>query len=269
DFWASYVLTASPETVAAEIAKETRVYMTHVNTPNEVVIGGDVAACERIVARLNVTSVRAPVEVVIHNDAMMSEYAAFYALHHRPAYNETPDVKYYSAADYEPIALNSDLIARSIARVTCKPVDFPRLIQKAYQDGTRVFVELGPGSTCTRWIDDTLGAEHVHLAAAVDNLRLDDHPALVKLLGRLMSPRMAMDRSPLYAESAAMPMQLRLRSITLGGASSRDVILSEENRRRFGQGTATGVQLPAANVGRTAELAGVGAAERTVGLRQM
>jgi PfaB family protein len=269
NFWASYVLTASPETVAAEIARETRVYMTHVNTPNEVVIGGDTAACERIVARLNVTSVRAPFEVVIHNEAMMSEYAAFYALHHRPAYNETPDVKYYSAADYEPIALNSDLIARSIARVTCKPVDFPRLIHKAYQDGARVFIELGPGSTCTRWIDDTLGAEHVHLAAPVDNLRLDDHTALVKLLARLMSHRVPMDLSPLYDVIPAVPEKHLLRTITLGGESVRDVILSDENRRRFGQGTAASVQQPAASAVAMPAMAGVGANARTAGLRQM
>ena len=235
-FWASFVLSASPEAVYAQIAHETHVYLTHINTPNEVVIGGDPAACERIIERLACTSVRAPFEVVIHNEAMISEYTAFYDLHHRPTTHTGDAVSFYSAADYEPILLNSEFLARAISRMTCKQVDFPRLIQRAYRDGARIFIELGPGSTCTRWINDTLhAAGRDHLAVRINNLRLVDHSALIKMLERLESPRVPMDLSPLYETGApAAPEKQLLRTITLGGEPIREVILTADNIRRFG-----------------------------------
>ncbi len=235
NFWASYVLTASPASVHQQLTHESRVYVTHINTPTEVVIGGEPAACERVIERLGCASVRAPFDTVIHNEAIISEYDEFYRVHHWDVHNTAQNITFYSAADYEPIRLESGLIARSIARVCCKPVDFPRLISRAYRDGARLFVELGPGSTCTRWINDTLRSDNrPHIAVPIDNLRLDSHAALVKMLARLVSHRVPMDLSALYDENvrASEGKQL-LRTITLGGEPVRDVILNEVNRRQF------------------------------------
>ncbi len=237
DFWVSHVLSASPEAVYEHLSHETRVYLTHINTPSEVVIAGDPTACERVIQRIGCPSVRAPFDTVIHNEAILSEYDAFYHLHHWPVYHVNDNVTFYSAADYEPIRLDQDLIARSIARVSCKQVNFPRLIHRAYRDGARVFIELGPGVTCSRWISDTLRAEgREHLAVAVDHLRRDDHTALLKTLARLVSHRVPLDLSSLYSDDTAAEITGKnlMRTITLGGEPVRDVILSEENRRRFG-----------------------------------
>lgn len=235
DFWVSYILNASAGVVTDAIAHETHVYLTHINTPSEVVIAGEPTACDRVIERLGCTAVRAPFENVIHNEVIMSEYDAFYHLHHSRVYSTDQNVTFYSAADYEPLRLERDFIARSIARVSCKQVDFPRLIQRAYRDGARIFVELGPGSTCTRWINDTLHAsDSPHLAVSIDNLRLDDHTALIKMLARLVSHRVPIDLSSLYQDDLAFSDSRNLvRTITLGGEPVRDVILSEENRLRF------------------------------------
>ncbi len=233
DFWASFVLSAAPATVLDQLVHETRVYLTHINTPTEVVIAGDPVACERVIARVGCSALRAPFETVIHNEAMLSEYAAFHDLHRRPVHQVDDNITFYSAADYEPLRLDSELVARSMARVACKPVDFPRLIHNTYRDGARVFIELGPGSTCTRWISDTLQAEERdHLAVSLDQLRLDDHTALLKLLARLVSHRVPLNLSVLYDEHTPVTGQKRLpRTITVGGDSVRETILSEDNRR--------------------------------------
>jgi len=237
DFWASFVLSASANVVLEQLVHETRVYLTHVNTPAEVVIAGDPTACERVIARVGCEALRAPFETVIHNEAMISEYDALFSLHHWTVHPVEDNITFYSAADYEPLRLDSDLVARSVARVSCKQVDFPRLIHNAYRDGARVFIELGPGATCTRWISDTLRSEHrEHLAVAIDQLRLDDHTALLKLLARLVSHRVPVNLSVLYDET--MPVvehKQLLRTIALGGEPVRDVILNEDNRRRIGR----------------------------------
>lgn len=241
DFWASYVLTAPLDDIAAAVEQEPRVYLTHINTPTEAVIAGEPAACERIIALLKCNSLKAPFGVVIHNEAMLSEFNEFYHLHRNPVNADQPGISFYSAADYAPVKLDTDSIARNIARVTCKTVDFPRLIDRVYQDGARIFIELGPGSTCARWISDTLGKQP-HLSVSIDNLRSDDHTALIKLLARLASHRVPADFSPLYA---ALPdentdRKSLFKTITLGGERIQDVILSEANRRKFA-GAATRV----------------------------
>jgi PfaB family protein len=234
DFWASYVISTPHAVVAAQVATESRVYITHINTPSETVIAGEPAACERVIAGLGGGAVRAPFEVVIHNETMLSEYPEFYRLHLNALSPAHQEVLFYSAADYGPTPLDSAAIARNIARVSCKPVDFPRLVNRAYRDGARVFIELGPGITCARWVSDTLG-DLPHLAASIDSLRADDHTALVKLLARLAAHRVPMDLSPLYADLDARSDERRasLRRIVLGGDPVRDIILSEANRARF------------------------------------
>lgn len=238
DFWASYVITAPHAAVAAQVEHESHVYITHINTPNETVIAGEPAACERVIARVieavGGSSMRAPFEVVIHNETMLSEYSEFFRLHTNALSPAHQDVTFYSAADYAPVVVQSETIARNIARVTCKQIDFPRLINRAYRDGARVFIELGPGITCARWVSDTLG-DNEHLAVSIDSLRTDDHTALVKMLARLASHRVSMDLSPLYIDQDSHSSESRslLRKIVLGGEPVGEVILSEANRRRF------------------------------------
>lgn len=247
DFWASYVVMASPNDVAQAIEHESRVYITHINTPNETVIGGESSACQRVIERLQASSVKAPFEVVIHNDAMLSEYEAFYHLHHNPVSANT-DVRFYSAADYAPVTLTSDSVARSMARMICKPVDFPRLINRAYDAGARIFIELGPGSTCTRWINETL-TEREHLAVSIDTLRADDYTGLVKMLARLAAHRVPMNLSALFpkmVEEAPARGKGSIKTITLGGERIADVLLTEANRRQLGSSEHAAQSAPAA-----------------------
>lgn len=232
DFWASYVLTAPVEHVMQHIQRETRVYITHINTPQETVIAGDIAACERVIAAMGVPSVRAPFEVVIHNETMISEFDELFRAHSNPIREQTSDVRFYSAADYAPVPLDQATIARNIARVSCKLVDFPRLINRVYADGARIFVELGPGVTCARWVSDTLG-EREHLSVSIDNLRANDHTTLLKLLARLASHRVALDFTPLYASTSTETRRELLKTITLGGTPIQEVIHSAESRQRL------------------------------------
>jgi len=227
DFWASYILSATAAAVYDQLAHETRVYLTHINTPFEVVIAGDPVACERVIARLGCELFRAPFKTVIHNDAILSEYDAFYQLYRRPVHAVKDNITFYSAADYEPMRLDSELVARSAARVSCKQVDFQRLINNTYRDGARIFIELGPASTCTRWINDTLHSDgREHLAVSIDQLRLDDHTALLKMLARLVSHHVPLNLSPLYDEGLPVTERKRLlRTIKLGGDSVQEVIL--------------------------------------------
>lgn len=235
NFWASYVITAPYTAVLEEVALESRVYITHINTPNETVIAGLPEACERVIDNLPYDSVRAPFEFVIHNETMISEFDEFVNVHNNDLSPINHNVVFYSAADYTPIELDQEHIARSIARVSCKMVDFPRLIDRLYADGARIFIELGAGSTCARWISDTLD-ERPHLSVAIDNLRSDNHTTIVKMLARLISHGVPMNLQPLYSKLDSNESDRKLiRQIVLGGEPIQNMILTEQNRRLFAQ----------------------------------
>ncbi|MDX2078245.1 MAG: beta-ketoacyl synthase N-terminal-like domain-containing protein [bacterium] len=224
-FWGAYFIATSAEKVREAVSRERKVYLTHINTPNEVMIAGDPSACERVLKAVGGESMKAPFSVVIHNEAMMSEFGEFYRLNHIPA-TRINDVALYSSADYAPIPTDTAVVASSIARMACKQVDFPRMINTVYDDGARVFIELGPRSTCARWIDETLG-DKPHLAVSIDALGVDSRTSIIRMMAQLVSHHVPLDMSVLYRRvSAPIDTSKSLtRAVRLGGEDIYATIL--------------------------------------------
>ncbi len=150
--WSSYLLKARVDDVQRAIAGEPRVYLTLVNQSDEVVIAGDAEGCSRVIeTRWVATRCRSLTSCHPHGSRSIG-YWTFRRLYTLPVVNRPP-VRFYSAAEYGPLAIDTDSLADAMARMTCAPVDFPRLKWNvAYADSARVFVELGPLATCTRRI---------------------------------------------------------------------------------------------------------------------
>ena len=164
---------------------------------------------------------------------MRSEYAGFDALHNWPV-QQTPDITCYSAANYEPTELTTESIAHNVSTVSTSQVDFPRLVRRAYNDGARIFVELGPHRTCSRWIDTILG-DDPHLALSINQKGRSDQNSLIRLLAQLAAHHVPIDLSPLF-EDGSNPVVAKagfVKRIPLGGDRIADLLLSEENRAYF------------------------------------
>lgn len=195
--WSNYVLMAPYEKVMEAIHPGDKVYLTHINTPRQVVIGGEDEACRRVIEAIKCMHLKAPYNHAIHCPPIESEFDDFVRLHDWPVENE-PDTPIYSAADYEPLRLNSREIAENFARMLTHPIDFPRLVNRAYNDGARIFIELGAGSNCSKWIDAILKDKR-HASATINQVNVDDHVSILKLLAKLISHRVSVDLSALVA----------------------------------------------------------------------
>ncbi|MEA5514993.1 PfaB family protein [Nodularia sp. UHCC 0506] len=233
NFWATYVLMAKPSQVEECLKHESQVYLTQINTPEEVLIAGEKTACQRIIKTLGCNSFPAPFDHVIHCEAMRSEYEEIAKVNSLPT-QDLPDITFYSAAEYQPIKLDREVIANSIATGLCQQLDFPQLVNRVYDDGVKIFVEAGAGGVCSRWISKILENKE-HITVSLNRRGMDDHTSMVKALAKLVSHRVKLDLSPLYNLSTATTKQhkLTLRTITLGGKSIAGAILSEENREYF------------------------------------
>lgn len=238
--WASVVLAAPSEMVKTRIADEPRVWLTHVHTRNEVVLAGNAADVRRVVESLEADWFPAPVRVAIHCVAMASEHDALIALHRFPIVR-SPSVRFYTAADYAVTAVESERLAQNIARATCQQVDFVRLVERVWEDGAKVFVELGPGAACTRWIGEILAGRE-HTAISVDARGLDDAAALVRAVARLVAERVPLRLDALRPSSSARPVTREVvRAVSLCGPdlvpfSPAPAVLDEAALRAFAGG---------------------------------
>jgi PfaB family protein len=196
DLWANFVLMAPEDRVREALKGKEHVYLTHVNTPRQVVIGGEPAACQRVIQNLKCSSLKAPFNYALHCDAMKSAYNEFRRLNLRPI-ECWPEIRLYSSANYDQLKPVPDDIAHRVALGLCRYLDFPRLIQGAYADGGRIFIEIGPGGNCSKWIEDTLRGQPC-LAMPVNRKGMDDAASLIRMIARLASHAATVDLTPLY-----------------------------------------------------------------------
>lgn len=247
NFWCNYVLMAKPSQVREAIKNESRVYLTQINTPEEVLIAGEPAACQRVIKTLGCNAFPAPFDHVIHCEAMRSEYEELVKLNTLPSQN-IPGIVFYSAAEYQPIQLESNTIAHSIATGLTQQLDFPQLVNRIYSDGVKIFIEAGAGGVCSRWIDKILEKQE-HITVSLNRRGMDDHTSILKALAKLLSHRVNLDLSPLYnlTPETGKQNQLTVRTITLGGNSITATILTQENRQLF-QNVASEYRLTSVNI---------------------
>ncbi|MFO7943282.1 MAG: hypothetical protein R6U51_03135, partial [Anaerolineales bacterium] len=212
DFWGSYILKAPIEYVQAAVRVHNGTFLTIINAPGEVVIAGLDKACQEIIQELDCHALPMPFDAVIHNPAMGSTYDDFVTLYTNEVKSGS-EIKFFSAAQYEPLIPETDRLAQAIAKMTCEQVDFPRLVNAVYRDGARIFIEVGPQKTCSRWIDKIL-QDSPHTVIAVNKKYQPDYEGVIKVLSLLLSHRVQMDLSPIYASPDTLPFQYKTTGTT-------------------------------------------------------
>jgi acyl transferase domain-containing protein/3-hydroxymyristoyl/3-hydroxydecanoyl-(acyl carrier protein) dehydratase len=165
--WAGIVVAAAPEDVRALIKDEPAVHLTAICAPGTCVIAGEREACTAVVARLDPgASATINYDLVAHAPEVTEVADAWRALHRRPT--AATGIRFYRGASgtwYHP---TEESAADALTELACSPIDFPAVIENAWRDGVRVFIEHGAGAQCTGWIRRILG-DREHLAVALDS----------------------------------------------------------------------------------------------------
>lgn len=165
--WECWRVTAPREAVESALAAEPRAYMTIVQAPDDCVIGGDPAACRRVIDTVEGSrAMPLGLDMVIHCSAMAPFADVWRNIHTRETY-EVPDVRFYTNAVNRAYIPTREAAAEAITRQALEPIDFPATVLQAWEDGVRIFVEHGPRSILTGAVGRILG-ERPHLAVALD-----------------------------------------------------------------------------------------------------
>ncbi len=162
--WATWRLLAPVEAVRAALEPEARAHLAIIHSSEDCLIVGDAAACERVVSRAGGAGRRVEPGMAIHCPEVEPFVARWRAIHRR-AVRAPEGVRFYSGATGTHYALNDDSVADALTRQALGTVDYPRVIDRAWRDGARVFLEHGPRGLCSKWIGSILNdREHVAIA---------------------------------------------------------------------------------------------------------
>jgi len=202
NFWKSYILKAEYQKAHQACEREPLVYLTIKNTSTEVVISGEKEACQRVIMDLDCHALPMPFNTVIHNPTMDSTYQAFTELYTNQT-NPNPGIRFFSAADYQELSLNESSLAESMARMTCNQVDFPKLVNEVYDSGARIFLEVGPQKTCSRWIEKIL-KNKPHAVIPLNKKYQPDFHGILKVISLLLSNGVGLNLEPLFPDLARL-----------------------------------------------------------------
>ena len=195
--WLAGVLAVPADEVRAALPPGGRAYLLIVTTPTECVVGGLRHDVERLAANfpgrafLPLTGV-----TLAHCEAGGPAHEPYRKLHTLPT---TPPagLTVYSGAFARPYKPTPPIAADSITAGLVNTLDFPAVVNNAYRDGVRVFVEVGPGNSATRMIGAIL-AGRPHLARAVCVARQDGVSLTLRTAAALIAERVPLEMMRLY-----------------------------------------------------------------------
>ncbi len=217
--WSVVIVNRPASEVRAALVGTTALLI--VNAPRECVVGGkgrDVAAT---VERLGCEALALDAVPTVHLPLVEAVRDAYRDHHVLPA---TPPagVRFYSGAwcmAYEPTESKA---ADSITDNALRGFDFPSVVEKAWSDGVRVFLEAGPQGSCTRMIGRILeGRPHLAVSACLRGQ--DGYATLLRAVAQAAEAGVHVDLEALYGEGSGVPTRepaapVVLPPVVLGGA---------------------------------------------------
>lgn len=195
--WHVGVINCPAEQLSTRIQQLPWVYLLIINTPDECIIGGNRIAVESLVKELNCSFHPIDTITTVHCELARPVQKAYRDLHLFPT---TPPagLKFYSGILGRSYEVTTDSAADSIVGQAVQSFDYTRVINSAYDDGVRLFIEMGPGASCTRMIDRIL-QDRPHLAQAVCVNGKNGVATVLRTLALLNTHRVTLNLDSLYA----------------------------------------------------------------------
>jgi PfaB family protein len=163
--WKNWRALAPLEEVEALLVTEHRAYLTIVNTYTDCVFGGDAEACARIINQIGKHRVmQLHHDIAVHCEVVKPYEAEWRTMHTRDS-QHIAGVDFYSNYRDGIYETTSNNVADALTGQAVKPIHFPRIIEKAWANGARIFIEHGPRNSLSAAISTILqGKEHVCVA---------------------------------------------------------------------------------------------------------
>lgn len=216
--WRLGVVEAPEQQVRQALAAFPRAYLLIVNTPDECVVGGEAESVARLVTALGCRFFPLQGVTTVHCAVAEQVAGPYHDLHLYPTVAPA-GVTYYSGVKGDAYAVTRESAAASILGQALHGLNYPAVIEAAYRDGVRLFLEMGPGASCSRMIGRILG-DRPHLARSACYAGQDPVSSVLKLLASLIAERVPVDPAALFGAAPPVPEPLdsaNLIRVAVGG----------------------------------------------------
>ena len=191
-------------------ASQGRLYIAIDNCPNQVVLCGEPSAIDEVLRELSSTAAicqKLPFARGYHSPwfSLFSERLHEY---YRGTRVGQPRVPLYSCATVQLFPDDADEIRKIAASGWSTTVRFREAIEKMYQDGARIFLEVGPRGNLKSFIDDILRGKP-YLAAASNIQHRSGILQLHHMLAMLFAHGVPLRLEHLYKRRDPRPIELK------------------------------------------------------------
>ncbi|MBN1956662.1 MAG: type I polyketide synthase, partial [Desulfuromonadales bacterium] len=216
--WVLGMVDLQADTLREYLVGKKQVYLLIINTYREAVVGGQRQQVEQLVSDLKCHFIPLKGVTTVHCEVTRAVANAYRKLH---LFEVSPPqgIDVYSCALARKYPLTSDNAADVILGQALDTIDYPRVIEQLYKDGARIFIELGPGSSCSRMIDSILD-QRPHMTCPICVPGQDEGTQVLRLLARCLVQGLPVDLSQLYPQDsgvAVRPFSETRIETTLGG----------------------------------------------------
>ena len=155
--WGARVVDRPLDEIEDAIQHQNRIYRLIVNASNETVIGGRNSDLDTLIHREGWSAV--PLEGVtsVHCPLVQAVEFSYRDLHLWAVNAPSSSTQILCTATAKILPIESGAIADSILQQALSGFNFPNLVQEMWNQGTRIFIEPGPGASCSRLVRKTLG----------------------------------------------------------------------------------------------------------------
>ncbi|MEM7155126.1 MAG: beta-ketoacyl synthase N-terminal-like domain-containing protein [Myxococcota bacterium] len=156
--WETWTVVAPVDEVIALVGSIPRVHVSIIHHDGECVVAGDPSGCAQLRERVGAKRChRLRYDLAVHVPELQQVAAPWRELHRRPVTPPRSGLSVYSGATSQAYTPSEDACAEAILGQANRRLDYRRVIERAYADGVRVFVEHGPRRSCSGWIQQILG----------------------------------------------------------------------------------------------------------------
>ena len=203
--WVLFTIDRSMDAVRALLKNQDHVYPLISNTRDECVIGGERGAVEAFIHGIGCRHL--PIEgVTISHCEVLKEVEGAYRELHLQKTVPPPHMKFYSGAGGKSYKVTRESAADAILSHALNGVDFPKTVKAAYDDGARIFLEIGPGASCTRMINHILqGRPHAARSFCIQGQ--NPYSLVLRGLGQCIAEGIPVEMTALYGRGLSRAAQ--------------------------------------------------------------
>ncbi|MBQ7503322.1 hypothetical protein IJT93_11570 [bacterium] len=194
--WSAALLPVPADKVKEALKNVKNARLLIINTDKECVVGGTPEGIDELCALLHTKAIKVSGVDTVHCDCLEPAAEEYWHMHHLPC-QPLPGVEFYSGCKNCAYPLTSENIADSIVSHGRYGFDYTKTIRRAWEDGARIFLEMGPGSSCARMIRSILRGKP-HFAISLSGRGQSEMFSLAQFLAGVLSQGLRPDLSPFF-----------------------------------------------------------------------